>query len=169
MIKTLRADLKDAMKSKDAVKKSTLQLTIGKAQKIAKEEYIEKRKLAVGGNSLEKFLSTEIEGLVKNEHVMSSVKSEIKETKQALQEMREKLAPEKIKEYEYIIEILEIYLPTQLSVEQVRLEVIEAIKTLETEKSMKNMGQVMGYLKKKLGDTIDGKTLSTVLKSELNA
>ena len=65
------------------------------------------------------------------------------------------------------IEIIEAYLPKQLSEEEVTEE-IRAIVTEVGASSMKDMGKVMGAATKKLAGKADGKLISQVVKSILN-
>ena len=65
------------------------------------------------------------------------------------------------------IEIIEAYLPKQLSEEEVTEE-IRAIVAEVGASSMKDMGKVMGAATKKLAGKADGKLISQVVKSILN-
>ena len=60
------------------------------------------------------------------------------------------------------------YLPAQLSDEELNALVAEAIKATGAE-SPKQMGQVMGALKEKVGGRADGRRVSTAVKEQLAA
>ncbi len=60
------------------------------------------------------------------------------------------------------------YLPAQLSDEELNALVAEAIKATGAE-SPKQMGQVMGALKDKVGGRADGRRVSTAVKEQLAA
>ena len=65
------------------------------------------------------------------------------------------------------IEIIEAYLPKQLSEEEVTEE-IRAIVAEVGASSMKDMGKVMGAATKKWAGKADGKLISQVVKAILN-
>ena len=65
------------------------------------------------------------------------------------------------------IEIIEKFLPKQLSVEEIRSEVA-AIITEVGASSPADMGKVMGAATKKLGGKADGKTISALVKELLS-
>ena len=63
-------------------------------------------------------------------------------------------------------EVLESYLPTQLSVEELSL-VIAALVSNLPDRSLKQMGAVMKMLKEQYDGQFDGKTASGIIKSQL--
>lgn len=63
--------------------------------------------------------------------------------------------------------VIEEYLPKMLSEDEVRAEVIEAIKSTGAS-SPQEMGKVMGILTGKLAGKADGKLISTIVKEELS-
>ncbi len=63
-------------------------------------------------------------------------------------------------------ELIAGYLPSQLSEEELNRMVAEAIEATGAE-SPKQMGQVMGVLKEKVGGRADGKRISTAVKEQL--
>jgi uncharacterized protein YqeY len=65
------------------------------------------------------------------------------------------------------IEIINAFLPTQLSEEETKKICQETIKSVEAS-SMKDMGKVMGALKAKHADTIDFSKVSLIIKELLN-
>ncbi|MGB0777122.1 MAG: GatB/YqeY domain-containing protein [Flavobacteriaceae bacterium] len=65
-------------------------------------------------------------------------------------------------------EVIEGFLPAQLSPEELESEV-QAIIDQTGATSMKDMGKVMGMASKKLGGSADGKSISTVVKKLLNS
>ena len=76
---------------------------------------------------------------------------------------RQDLADSELKE----VAIIEKYLPKQLSEDEIRSEVKAAIAQLSGEVSMQQMGQVIGGLKSKLGNSADGATLAKIVKEQL--
>ena len=65
------------------------------------------------------------------------------------------------------IEIINAFLPTQLSEEETKKICQETIKSVGAS-SMKDMGKVMGALKAKHADTIDFSKVSLIIKELLN-
>jgi len=63
-------------------------------------------------------------------------------------------------------ELIAGYLPAQLSDEELKAMVAEAIEATGAE-GPKQMGQVMGALKEKVGGRADGKRISTAVKEQL--
>ena len=65
------------------------------------------------------------------------------------------------------IKIIDSFLPKQLSEEQTKKICEEVIKSLEVT-SIKDMGKIMGLLKKKYSDSIDFSKVSIIIKGLLN-
>jgi uncharacterized protein len=76
---------------------------------------------------------------------------------------RDELLKSELKE----IEIINVFLPKQLSEEETKKICQETIKSVEAS-SMKDMGKVMGALKAKHADTIDFSKVSLIIKELLN-
>ncbi|HKJ07085.1 MAG TPA: GatB/YqeY domain-containing protein [Flavobacteriaceae bacterium] len=64
------------------------------------------------------------------------------------------------------IEIIEQFLPKQVSVDEIKKVVNEIIVNTGAT-SMKDMGKVMGMASKQLAGKADGKTISTIVKQQL--
>lgn len=64
------------------------------------------------------------------------------------------------------IEVIERYLPKQLSEDELRVEIKKIIDEVGAD-SMKDMGKVMGAAQKKLAGKADGKTMSGIVKELL--
>lgn len=147
MINRLMDDLKESMKNKEKSRKEVIQLIVGKAKGLAKDTLVE----------------------VDDSHVLSAVNSELKQTKDALFQMRERLTDDKIKDYEYKIEVIESYLPKQLTKEEIEIEVENAVSELNLKRDIKSMGTIIKHVKSKFGMAIDGKVLSDVVKQRLTS
>jgi len=76
---------------------------------------------------------------------------------------RDELLKSELKE----IEIINVFLPKQLSEEETKKICQETIKSVGAS-SMKDMGKVMGALKAKHADTIDFSKVSLIIKELLN-
>ena len=65
------------------------------------------------------------------------------------------------------IKIIEQFLPEAMSEEEIEIEVKKVINETRAE-GMKDMGKVMGIVTKKLMGKADGKTISTIVRNNLN-
>lgn len=139
---TLMADMKTAMKEKDAVRKGVINLI---RAGIKNQELELKRELT-------------------EEEEIQVVQRELKQTKQSLEEA-EKANREDIVEGEKVkITIIEQYLPKQLSKE----ELLELIKSLGIEKGTP-MGQAIGQVMKEVAGRAEGKVVSETVREYLNS
>jgi uncharacterized protein YqeY len=64
-------------------------------------------------------------------------------------------------------EVLQAYLPAQLTEEQLRAIVEAAVKQLGAN-GMSDMGKVIGVVKSKVGNTADGAAIARIVKEELS-
>ena len=65
------------------------------------------------------------------------------------------------------IKVIEQFLPEAMSVDEIESEVEKVIDQTGAE-GMKDMGKVMGIVTKKLMGKADGKTISTIVRNNLN-
>ena len=72
-----------------------------------------------------------------------------------------------LKAEEAEIRVIDSFLPKQINEEETKKICQEVIKTLGAS-SMKDMGKIMGTLKKKYSDSIDFSKVSTIVKGLLN-
>lgn len=139
-------DYKEAVKSKDAIKSSILSFLRSQFKYLA----IEKRK----------------DNLDDNE-VISIIKKEIKKHQDSIEQFakgnRQDLVEKETKE----LAILNTYLPQQLSAEEVKKIVEDAVKTTGAQ-GPKDMGRVMKEVITKVGQSADGKLVSDLVKERLS-
>jgi uncharacterized protein YqeY len=106
------------------------------------------------------------ESQLTDEEVFEAISSEIKKRKEAVdlyeKGNRQELAEEEKKE----IEILQSYLPRQMSEEEVKNIAGEVIKELGV-KEMKDMGKVMKELIPRIKDKADNSLVSKIVKESL--
>ncbi|MCW1863966.1 GatB/YqeY domain-containing protein [Campylobacter jejuni] len=137
-------DIKEAMKQKDDFKRDSLRTLNAAFKQIEVDERIE----------------------LDNEKIYKIITSEIKKRKDAielyLKANREDLAQKEQNE----ISLFEIYLPKQLSDEELTLALKQLIEELGVS-SLKEQGLVMKEAKIKLGASVDGKRLNLALKELL--
>lgn len=147
MIEKIQEDLIEAQKAKDELKVSTLRLLLGaiKNYAIAKE-------------------STSYNP--SDEEIAGVVQKEIKQRKESIESYkaggRQELADKENKE----LEILQKYLPEQMSEEEIRKLVDGAIAETGAS-SMQDMGKVMGVLSPTLKGKADIGVVSGIVKEKL--
>lgn len=146
MLSRINVDLKKAMQEKN---KETLKVLRALKSAIQYQKLEQKMELS-------------------DDEVIAVLKGQVKQRQQAaalyIQGERPELAEIENRE----IELISKYLPEQLSEAELEKEVSKAIIHLKAE-SMKDMGNMMKYLKEKLGSNVDGKSLSAIVRRELQS
>jgi hypothetical protein len=144
-ISAIESDIKEALKSGDKTKLSTLRLLLSEARSIAKDKHAAE---------------------LSEEDLIAVVKRQIKKRKEAaehyLKANRTDLAEKETNE----AKILNQYLPPQLSEDQIRKLVKETIDELGVA-SISEMGKAIGAVMGKVKGTADGQTVSRMVKEEL--
>lgn len=141
----LNQEMKIAMKAKDKEKLSTIRMLKSALQ----TEQINK------GEEL-----TE-------EDELTVLSREKKQRVESLNEFKTAGRDDLVLKLEREIEIVDDYLPAQLSEEEVREIVQDTVKQTGAS-SMKDMGKVMGALMPKVKGKADGNLVSSIVKEELN-
>jgi len=141
----LMNDLKTSMKEKDAVKKATIIMLKAAIKQIEVDKRIE----------------------VEDDLILEIIQKQIKQKKAALEEFKKASRNDLVLETEKEIDILNEYLPEQLSIEELKQIVEDTIIEVEAS-TMKDMGKVMTALKDKTAARADGKTLSMLVRESLN-
>lgn len=141
----LNQEMKIAMKAKDKEKLSTIRMLKSALQ----TEQINK------GEEL-----TE-------EDELTVLSREKKQRVESLNEFKAAGRDDLVLKLEREIEIVDDYLPAQLSEEEVR-EIVQDTVEQTGSSSMKDMGKVMGALMPKVKGKADGNLVSSIVKEELN-
>ncbi|MBN3525906.1 GatB/YqeY domain-containing protein [Paenibacillus profundus] len=140
----LNEDMKQAMKSQDKFKLSTIRMVRSAIKNV---EIDEKRTL-------------------NDDEVLEILGREIKQRKDALQEFEKAGRGDLADKLRTEIDILTHYLPAQLSEEEIKVIVQETIQ--ETGASSKaDMGKLMGALMPKVKGRADGKLVNTIVQQYL--
>ena len=139
----LMQDLKDAMKEKNTIKKDTVQMVRAAILQIEKDKGID----------------------VDDNKIIEIIAKEVKGKKDALVEFEKGGREDLIEQTNKEIEVLEKYLPKQLSKDEIKEKVEEVIKLGAT--SMKDMGPVMKEAKALIGAAADGRAINEVVKELL--
>ena len=146
---TIQNDLKNAMLAKDESKLSTIRMLKSALQ------YFEIQKGGAG------YTATD-------EDVVEVVGREIKKRKESIELYekgnRQELADKEKEE----LEMLSVYLPEQLSEDEIRSLIDEAISATGASQ-MYDMGKVMGILSPKIKGKADGGMVSSIVREKLGA
>ena len=141
----LLKELKEAMQAKDTLKKDTitmLRASILQVEKDGQKELSEDDMLAI-------------------------VAKEVKKRKESIGEYEKAGREDIVNNLKREIEILEVYMPKQLSNEEIREIVKNAISETGAA-SVRDMGKVMQNVRTKTQARADGKLVSDIVKEELN-
>ncbi len=141
----LMSDLKEAMKAKDAVRKSTI--TMLRAQ--IKQFEVDNR------------------ADISEEQIIDIIAKQVKQKHAAIEEFEKAERTDLVDEAKREIEVLMAYLPKQMTEEEVRAIVQETISEVGAS-SQKDMGKVMGALSPKTKGKADNKFVSQVVRELLS-
>ena len=137
----LMEDLKSAMKNKEEVRKNTIQMVRAGILQIEKDKGIQ----------------------VEDDKILEIIAKEVKTKKDALKDFERANRQDLIDQTNEEIEVLQQYLPKQLSREEIKTELEQIISKLGAT-TMKDMGAIMKEAKAKMGASADGKTINEVAK-----
>ena len=137
----LMEDLKSAMKNKEEVRKNTIQMVRAGILQIEKDKGIQ----------------------VEDTQILEIIAKEVKSKKDALKDFEKANRQDLIDQTNEEIEVLQQYLPKQLSKEEIKAELEQIISKLGAT-TMKDMGAIMKEAKAKMGASADGKTINEVAK-----
>lgn len=140
----LLEDLKNSMKEKKEIRKNTIQMVRAAILQVEKDN----------GITLEDDKITEI------------IAKETKKRKDSLGDYEKSGRVDLIAQVKEEINILQEYLPKQLSKEEIK-EIVKKVIQETGATSIKDMGKVMSSAKEKIGAAADGKTINEVVKEIL--
>jgi len=155
----IQNDLKEAMKNKDAFLLSVLRLV---STSIRNKE-IEKRTKLAKSEPMEKL--DELSQLT-DEEAIGVMATEVKRRKDASQEYETGGRPELAEKEKKEAELLMKYMPEQMTEDEIRKLVIEAVKNSGAA-SIKEMGKVMAVLMPKVKGKADGSMVQKIVQEEL--
>ena len=139
-------DMKTAMKAKEQSRLTTIRF----ARSAIKNREIEL------GHPLE------------DDDVLRVLTTLVKQHKDSIEQYRQGGREDLVKKEEAGLRVLEAYLPQQLSEEELRNMVAEAIAAVQAT-SVKEMGKVMKYIMPKLQGQADGKLVNQLVKEHFNS
>lgn len=141
----LAQDLKDAMKEKDAVRKNTVQFIRASILQVEKDQKI----------------------TLSDEGIIEVLAKELKKRKDVLPEYEKSGRNDLIENLKREIEIIESYLPKQLSREELEEIVKQEIQNTNAT-SMKDIGKVMQAVLPRVKGRADGKVVNEIAKNLLS-
>jgi len=145
LIEKIEMDLKNAQKSKDQIKVSTLRLL----------------KSAIG------YLAIEKKDDLKDDDIIAVIKKQVKQRKDSIEVFKKGNREDLAQKEESELEILKAYLPEEIAPEALGAIIDEAIN--ETGASTpKDMGMVMKAVMAKTKGSADGKAVSSIVNEKLN-
>lgn len=133
------------MKEKNIIKKNTIQLIRSSILQYEKDKQVE----------------------VDNNQIINIISSEMKKRKDALEQFRKANNENLINQTLEEIKVLEEYLPEQISDEDLVKEVNKIINNEDAWSVKDDFGRIMRSSKEILGNTVDGKRLSSVVREIL--
>lgn len=136
--------LKKAMQDKEVLKKDTITMLRASILQIEKDD----------------------QKTLNESEIQAIVAKEIKKRKESIPDYEKGERLDIVNNLNKEIEVLKVYLPKQLSEEEITTLVTEAIKNVGAT-GPKDMGKVMGMLKEKVSGKADGKLVSDIVKIEL--
>ena len=137
----LMEDLKESMKTKNEIRKNTVQMVRAAILQIEKDKGIQ----------------------VEDDKILEIIAKEVKSKKDALNDFEKAGREDLINQTNAEIEVLQQYLPKQLSREEIKEELEKIIAQIGAT-TMKDMGAIMKEAKAKMGASADGKTINEVAK-----
>ena len=145
MLNHLQDDLKIALKAGNKAAMTGLRNIIGKL----KSSQIDK------GESLTK------------EEALKILKSAAKQLRESVEQYKKGGRDDLAEKELFELSLLDKYLPEQLSEDKIREIVKETIQA-SGDKSMQDMGRIMGMLMKELAESADGKLVQQIVREELS-
>lgn len=140
----LQEDLKSSMKNKDTIKKSVVTLI----RAAIKQHEVDNR--------------VELD----DDAIIDIISKQLKQRKDSLAEFEKANRDDLVEETKSEIQVLEGYLPQQLSEEELEKIVIETIAEVGAT-SMKDMGKIMATIKPKTAGRADGRKINELVKKNL--
>lgn len=137
----LAADLKSAMKEKDVVRKNVVQLVRAGVLQIEKDKQV----------------------TLDDEGVLDVIAKQLKQRRDSLPDYEKSGRDDLIAELKAEMDVLIKYLPAQLSEDELREIIAEAVKATGAN-SMKDMGKIMAAVSPKTKGRADGKMINQIYK-----
>jgi hypothetical protein len=141
----ITADMKEAMRARDTARLETVRLLRAAIQRREVDEQIE----------------------LADEEVLSVIQKMIKQGRDSIEQFKKGDRQDLVEKEMAMLTVLEPYLPDALSDEDLATLISEALTHTNAE-SMRDMGQVMGWLKPRLQGRAEMATVSAAVREQLN-
>ena len=142
----IMVDYKEAMKARDTLKSSVLSFLRADIMNTA---------LAKKKNNLD------------DSEVVSVIKKQIKQRQDSIEQFTKGERPEMAEKEKKELEILKIYLPPELSADEIKKIIEESVVALEAS-GMKDMGRLMKEVNAKIAGKADGRLVSDLVRERLS-
>jgi|SRR3989344_2675812 len=157
----LQSDVKESLKNGNSQKRVLLGMVLSSI----KNRELEKRsKLSRTEPDMAK---VEEQSKLNDEEIIEVLSSEIKKRKDAMEQFEKGGRPELAESERKEAEMLMVYMPEQMSEDDIRNEVKKTI-TETGIKDMKEMGKLIGSVMAKVKGKADGQMISRIVKEELS-
>ncbi len=159
----IQTDLTKAVKEGDEIGRSTLRMLLAAILNKEKEKRYEasKEKPELSEKELVKKAN------LTDEEIIEVISSEVKKRKEAIEGFEKGKREDLIKKEKAELEVLQAYLPEQLSEEEIRKLIKEVIEKVGVE-GMKDFGKVMAEIMPKVKGKADGNLVSKIVKELLS-
>jgi len=141
----LMSDLKEAMKAKDTVRKSTITMLRSQIKQFEVDNRAD----------------------ITEEQIVDIIAKQVKQKNAAIEEFEKAERIDLVDEAKEEIKVLMAYLPEQMTEDEIRVLVAQTIAEVGAA-SQKDMGKVMGALSPKTKGKADNKLVSQVVRELLN-
>ena len=154
--KTIEDQIKEAMKARDEVKLSTLRMLISSIRNREIEKRAKLVKSGAGGD---------IDSLSKlnDEETLDAIRSEVKKRRDAIVEYEKANRPELAQKESGELAILQVYLPAELSDEEIE----KLLQPLVAGASERDFGKLMGAAMKAVSGRASGDRVGAILRRML--
>jgi uncharacterized protein YqeY len=144
LLQTLKADVKTAMREKNILVRDTIRMVLASVKQIEVDERRE----------------------VSDDDTLKIVQKAVKQREDAIGFAKEGGRGDLVEQNQQEIQILQNYLPKQLSDDELK-SILQEIISKVGATSMKDMGKVMGVASKQLNGQADGKRINQTVKELL--
>lgn len=141
----LTQDLKEAMKSGDEVRRNAI------------------RNL----RSAIRYAEIDLGHELSDEEAIEAIAKQVKQRRDSIEQFQQGNRPDLVKQEQQELNIIETYLPPQLTDEEIS-ERAKAVIVEVNATSMKDMGKVMGILSREMKGLADGKRISEIVRELLS-
>lgn len=159
----LQADLKEAFKAGDALKKSVISMLIA----AVKTREIEKRVKYAKTDATADAAKLDEMAQLTDEEIIETISSELKKRKDSITQYESAGRPELAEQEKSELALLMTYMPEQLSEAELR-DIVAAAKSEVGVASVKDMGKLIGAVMAKVKGKADGTLVSQLVKEALS-